>query len=149
MSAPARQGLTGCLTPAAWHCAQAEDPETQRGAAAAAPLKHWWSVCGTPMGVSGHQMAVRAGTCPVRQTATCSMASTAGMSCLHRSPTCDMADGIWLVKVAGSAGLAGVLGEMGPSLSSSLLLPPCSGCTCTGEGRSEWQRVDNKCEMRT
>ncbi len=62
--------------------------------------------------------------------------------CLHRSPTCDTADGIWLVKVAGFAGLAGVLGVMGPSLSSSLLLPPCSGCTCTGEGRSERRPAD-------
>ena len=87
-------------------------------------------------------MAVRAGTCPVRQAATCSKASTAGTSCLHRLPTCEIADEIWLVKEAGSAGLAGVLGVMNPSLSCSLLLPPCSGCTCIGEGRNEWRHAD-------
>ena len=87
-------------------------------------------------------MTVRAGTCQVYQTATCNKAGTAGSTCLHRTPTCDTADGIWLVKVAGFAELAGVLGVMGPSVSSSLLLPPSSGCTCIGEG--VWQCAD-KC----
>ncbi len=43
-NATARHRLTCCLTPAAWHWAQAEDPKTQQGAAAAAALKHCWSV---------------------------------------------------------------------------------------------------------
>ena len=43
-NATARRGLTCCLPPAAWRCAQAEGPETQQGGAAAAALKHCWSV---------------------------------------------------------------------------------------------------------
>ena len=141
-SGTARQGLTCCLTAAAWQCCQAEDPETQQGTAAAAALKHLRSVCGTPMRVRGTRWL--SGLAPVqcaRQQLAARQALLACAACTDW-PTCELADKIWLVKEAGSAGLASVLGVMNPSLSYSLLLPPGGGCTCIGEGRNEWRHAD-------